>query len=72
MVIQPKGAKYPQLIIEEGPVDPEWTRRVERAKRNLLWFGEHAVELEIFMRYRGRYVGVSEGELFCRRQPGGG
>ena len=41
----------------------------ERAKRNLLWFGEHAAELGIFKRYRGRYVGVSEGELFVGDSP---
>jgi hypothetical protein len=30
----------------------------------LLWFNEHAMELEVFKRYRGRFVAVSEGEIF--------
>jgi hypothetical protein len=53
-----------QFIIEEHPADPEWTRMTERARRNLVWFGEHAVELEVFKRYRGRFLAASEGELF--------
>jgi hypothetical protein len=52
------------LIIEEQPMDPELARLFERAERNLLWFNEHAMELEVFKRYRGRFVAVSEGEMF--------
>jgi hypothetical protein len=54
----------PQFIIEEGPPDPEITRIFELAERNLLWFDEHAMALEVFKRYRGRFLAVSEGELF--------
>ena len=53
-----------QLIIEELPEDPQLTRILERARRNMLWFNEHAMELEVFTRNRGRFIGVSRGELF--------
>lgn len=52
------------LIIEEGPMDPELERMFEQTRRNLLWFDEHAIELGVFKLYRGRYIAVSEGELF--------
>ena len=52
------------LIIEVLPEDPQLTRLFERVRRNLLWFNEHAMELEVFKLYRGRYIAVSEGELF--------
>lgn len=58
-----------QFIIEEHPADPEWTRIVALAERNLLWFDEHAIELEVFSRYRGRYVAASGGELFVADTP---
>jgi len=57
------------LTIEILPEDPEFTRMFERARRNLLWFNEHAIELEVFKRYRGRYVAVSGGELFVGGSP---
>ena len=53
-----------QFIIEEGPPDPESTRVFELAGRNRRWFNDHAMELEVFQLYRGRYLAVSEGELF--------
>ena len=53
-----------QFIIEEMPENPELERRFESARRNLLWFNEHAMELEVFKRYRGRFIAVAEGELF--------
>jgi hypothetical protein len=59
----------PQFIIEEGPPDPEVDRIFELAERNLLWFDQHAIELEVFKRYRGRYVATSEGELFVGDSP---
>jgi hypothetical protein len=52
------------VVIEEVPMDPELGRLFERARRNLLWFNDHAMELEIFKLYRGRYIAVSEGEIF--------
>ena len=59
----------PQFIIEEHPLDPEWTRMAERARQNLIWFDEHVMELEVFKRFRGRYVAASEGELFVANSP---
>ena len=53
-----------QFVIEELPADPEWTRRFERVGRNMDWWNEHAMEHEVFKRYRGRFLAVSEGELF--------
>jgi hypothetical protein len=52
------------LIIEEWPEDPEFDRVFELAGRNLRWFNDHAMELDVFKRYRGRFIAVSEGELF--------
>ncbi len=53
-----------QVVIKELPADPELARLFERAHRNLRWFNDHAVEWEVFRRYRGRWIAVSEGELF--------
>lgn len=54
----------PVIIIEEDQENPEFSRMFERAERNLDWLNEHAVELEVFKRYRGRFIAASEGELF--------
>ncbi|MGH9800902.1 MAG: hypothetical protein ACRD82_11110 [Blastocatellia bacterium] len=54
-----------QVIIEELPPDPELERSFEQAERNLLWFSEHADELDVFKLYRGRYVAALSGELFA-------
>ena len=43
---------------------PEIARLFEQARRNLFWFSENAERLEVFKRYRGRFLAVSEGELF--------
>ncbi|MGH9960744.1 MAG: DUF5678 domain-containing protein [Pyrinomonadaceae bacterium] len=59
----------PQVIIEELPEDPEFDRVFELSGRNLRWFNEHAMELEVFKRYRGRFVAVSECELFVGDTP---
>jgi hypothetical protein len=48
-----------QLIIEELPEDPQLSSAFERATRNLLWFNDHAMDLEVFKRYRGQFVAVS-------------
>ncbi|MCI0488397.1 MAG: DUF5678 domain-containing protein [Blastocatellia bacterium] len=53
-----------QVIIEELPYDPEFERLFKQAERNLMWFSEHAEELEVFKKYRGRYVAAAGGELF--------
>ena len=52
------------MVIEELPYDPEFARLAEQGLRNLLWFSEHAEELEVFKKYRGRYVAAAGGELF--------
>jgi hypothetical protein len=59
----------PQLIIEEGPPDPESARVFELAGRNRRWFNDHAMELQVFKLYRGRYLAASEGELFVGDSP---
>ncbi|HXG66658.1 MAG TPA: hypothetical protein VNO70_16275 [Blastocatellia bacterium] len=58
-----------QVIIEELPENPELERMFELAGRNVRWFNEHAMEIEVFKRYRGRYLAVSEGELFVGDSP---
>ena len=52
------------VIIEELPHDPEFERLFAQAYRNLMWFSEHAEELEVFKKHRGRYVAAADGELF--------
>lgn len=44
------------LIIEDEPLTPELARAFENARRNLLWFDAHVEELEVYKRYRGKYV----------------
>jgi hypothetical protein len=53
-----------QVIIEEVEMTPEMARLFEEAERNMVWLSEHAEELEIFKRHRGRYVAAAGGELF--------
>lgn len=55
---------YSQVVIEEREMPPELGRMSEQARRNLLWFNENAERLDVFNRYRGRYVAVAGGELF--------
>lgn len=52
------------VIIEDLPMTPEMARLFEQAKRNVKWFNDHAMELEVFKRYRGRHVAAAGGELF--------
>lgn len=52
------------VTIEELPYDPEFERAFAKAERNRNWFSEHAMELEVFKKYRGRYVAAASGELF--------
>jgi hypothetical protein len=53
-----------QVIIEEHEMTPEMARLFEEAERNMVWLSDHAEELEIFKRHRGRYVAAAGGELF--------
>ena len=57
------------LIIEELPADPQLDLLFEQARRNLLWFEEHALALDVFDLYRGRYIAVSNEELFVGESP---
>jgi Family of unknown function (DUF5678) len=42
-----------------------WSGRLfAQGYRNLIWFSEHAEELGVFKKYRGRYVAAAGGELF--------
>jgi len=50
------------LIITEGPEDPELNRRMARFHRNGEWLTEHGAPL--FEQFRGQYIAVSEGEVF--------
>lgn len=52
------------LTFMERPMPPELGRKFEQAKRNLDWFNEHAMELDVFNRYRGKYIAVAGGEMF--------
>src|SRR3989442_12246690 len=58
-----------QVTIEEHPTTPEMARLFEQAERNMTWLSEHAEELEIFKRHRGRYVAAAGGELFVADTP---
>ena len=51
-----------KLIITEEPEDPELNRRMARFRRNGEWLTEHGGPL--FKQFRGRYIAVSEGEVF--------
>jgi hypothetical protein len=53
-----------QVVIEEREMPLELGRLFEQARRNLHWFNENAERLDVFNRYRGRYVAVAGGELF--------
>lgn len=55
---------YSQVVIEERDMPPELGQMFEQARRNLLWFNENAERLDVFNRYRGRYVAAVGGELF--------
>ena len=55
---------YSSVVIGELELTPELGRQFEQARRNLLWFSEHAERLEVFKRYRGRFIAVAGGELF--------
>lgn len=58
-----------QVIIEDHPMTEEMAQAFEKARRNLLWFNDHVEELEIYKRYRGRYVASAGGELFVADTP---
>lgn len=57
------------LIIEEEEMTPEFARAFASARRNVMWFNDHVEELEIYERYRGKYVAASGGELFVADTP---
>jgi len=46
---------------------PELGRLFEQARRNLLWFNENVERLEVYKRYRGKYVAAAGGELFVNQ-----
>jgi hypothetical protein len=57
------------LIIEEEEMTPELARAFASARRNVMWFNDHVEELEVYKRYRGKYVAASGGELFVANTP---
>lgn len=58
-----------QVTIEEHEMPPDLARMFAQARRNLLWFSENADDLEVYSRYRGRYVAAAGGELFVADTP---
>jgi len=58
-----------QVTIEEHEMPPDLARMFAQARRNLLWFSENADDLEVYNRYRGRYVAAAGGELFVADTP---
>ncbi|MDX6500719.1 MAG: hypothetical protein QOG23_3979 [Blastocatellia bacterium] len=58
-----------QVTIEEHEMPPDLARMFAQARRNLLWFSENSDELEVYNRYRGRYVAAAGGELFVADSP---
>jgi hypothetical protein len=58
-----------QVTIEEHEMPPDLARMFAQARRNLLWFSENAENLEVYNRYRGRYVAAAGGELFVADTP---
>jgi hypothetical protein len=57
------------LIIEEEDMSPEFARAWESATRNRMWFNDHVMELEVFKRFRGKYVASAAGELLVADTP---
>jgi len=57
------------VIIEELAHDPEFQLAFAKAERNREWFSEHAKELGVFEKHRGRYVAAASGELFVADTP---
>jgi hypothetical protein len=57
------------LIIEEEEMTPELAHAFASAMRNVMWFNDHVVQLEVYKRYRGKYVAASGGELFVADTP---
>ena len=51
-----------KLIITEEPEDLEFNGRLDRFRRNGEWLTEHGARF--FERFAGRYIAVSEGEVF--------
>src|SRR5882757_8848682 len=51
-----------ELIITEGPEEPEFNRRMAQYRRNGEWLTAHGASL--FQKFRGQYIPVSEGEVF--------
>ena len=60
------------FIIEEitdSEVEREINRVIDLAGRNRRWFGDHAHESNVFDRYRGRFIAISEGDFFVGSTP---
>src|SRR5690349_18954523 len=60
------------LTIEEVTdlqVEREINRVIDLAGKNRQWFNDHAHGLNVFDLYRGRFIAVSEGELFFGETP---
>ena len=56
-----------EIIITEGPEDPALNRRMTDYRRNAEWLAEHGVSF--FEPFRGRYIAVSQGEVFVADDP---
>lgn len=51
-----------EMIITEGPADPELWRDFDLYRRNADWLGKHG--RSFYDLYPGQYVAVSQGEVF--------
>ncbi|NOT63212.1 MAG: hypothetical protein HOP19_23635 [Acidobacteria bacterium] len=58
------SSALPLPTIEEAPPDAALALKFAQAADNLRWLNEHAAELEIFTRHRGKHLAVAGGELF--------
>lgn len=54
----------PKFVCSSGPMPPEMARQLALAKRNRDSFEAQARELDVFNRYRGKFIAFADGELF--------
>ena len=57
------------LTIKDEAMTPEMSRAFESARRNRMWFNDQVMALEIYKRFRGKYVASAAGELFIADTP---
>ena len=55
------------VLLSEEPVGPVDQARMDRFRRNVAWWNEHAAGL--IERYRGQHIAVESGEVFVSSDP---